>query len=161
MLTQITSPLQPLAETHAEGFTSARLHPQDFTFKELLPGLAICEAPVEDPYAWGNAHADEPAFLVYLGYNIPQERDDWIARLRLIWKIDREIVDRASQRVSGYWHEIKIRGMLRYSDPAVFDLDYLSESMSYGLDFLVHMRQHELEAAAHEEMMTSRLLTSR
>ena len=132
-----------------------------FTFTELLPGLAICDAPAEDPHGWGNAHADEPAFLVYLGYNIPQERNDWIARLRLIWKIDGEIVYRPSQRVSGYWHEIKIRGMQRYSDPAVFDLDYLSESMSYGLDFLVHLRQHELEAAAYEEMMTSRLLTSR
>lgn len=132
-----------------------------FTFTELLPGLAICDAPAEDPHGWGNAHADEPAFLVYLGYNIPQERNDWIARLRLIWKIDGEIVYRPSQRVSGYWHEIKIRGMQRYSDPTVFDLDYLSESMSYGLDFLVHMRQHELEATTYEDTMTSRLLTSR
>jgi hypothetical protein len=37
----------------------------------------------------------------------------------------------------------------------------LSESISYGLDFLVHMRQHELEAIAYEEMATSRLLTFR
>ncbi|PSB48578.1 hypothetical protein C7B77_23840 [Chamaesiphon polymorphus CCALA 037] len=141
--------------------TSARFHPQGFTFTELLPCLAICDAPAEDPHGWGNAHADEPAFLVYLGYNIPQEREEWIARLRLIWKIDGEIVYRPSQRVSGYWHEIKIRGMQRYSDPTVFDLDYLSESMSYGLDFLLHLQQHELEATAYEEMVASRLLTSR
>ena len=48
--------------------------------------------------------------------------------------------------------------MQRYSDPTVFDLGYLSESMSYGLDFLVHMHQHELEAVAYEEMVSSRLL---
>jgi hypothetical protein len=160
MITQALSTVQPLGETHAE-VSSARFHPQDFTFIELLPGLVLCEAPAEDPHSWGNAHADEPAFLVYLGYNIPQERDEWIAWLRLIWKIDREIVDRASQRVPGYWHEIKIREMQRYSDPTVFDLDYLSESISYGLDFLVYMRQHELETTAYEEMATSRLLTLR
>jgi hypothetical protein len=134
---------------------------QCFEFTELLPGLVICEAPADDPHNWGNADANEPAFLVYLGYNVPQEREEWIARLRLIWGICSEIVYRPSQRVSGYWHEIKIRRMQRYSDPTVFDLDYLSESMSYGLDFLVHMRQHELEAIAHEEMATSRLLTFR
>ncbi|AFY97108.1 hypothetical protein [Chamaesiphon minutus] len=134
---------------------------QGFTFTELLPGLVICNAPAEDPHGWGNADADKPAFLVYLGYNIPQERDEWIARLRLIWGICGEIVYRPSQRVSGYWHEIKIREMQRYSDPAVFDLDYLSESLSYGLDFLVYMRQQELEATDYEEMVASRLLTSR
>ena len=133
---------------------------QDFIFTELIPGLVICEA-IRDIHGWNNATTDRSAFLVYLGYNIPQERDEWIARLRLIWKIDTNITDRASQRVTGYWHEIKIRGMQRYSDPAVFDLDYLSESMSYGLDFLLYMRQHELEATAYEEMVASRLLTSR
>jgi hypothetical protein len=157
MLTQPTFTVQPLGETHAEE-TSARFHPQDFTFTELLPGLVICEAPAEDPHSWGNAQANEPAFLVYLGYNIPQERDEWIARLRGIWKIDTEIMYRAAKRVSGYWYEIKIRGMQRYSNPTVFDLDYLSESEQYGLDFLVHMRQMELEAAAYEEMTTSRIL---
>ena len=143
MLTQQLSPVQ-----------------EDFTFTELLPGLVICEAPPNDPHGWGNAHADQPAFLVYLGYNSPQERDEWIAKLRLIWDICSEIDYRPSQRVSGYWHEIKIRRMQRYSDPTVFDLDYLSESMSYGLDFLIHMQQQQLEAAAYEEMVTSRLLTS-
>ena len=167
MLTQPPSPVQPLGETHAVGEdvpqaeTSARFHLQGFTFTELLPGLVICEAPAADPHSWGNAHTDRPALLVYLGYNSTQERDEWIARFRLIWGICGEIVYRPSQRVSGYWHEIKIRGMQRYSDPAVFDFDYLSELMSYGLDFLVHMRQQELEAAAYEEMTTSRLLTSR
>jgi hypothetical protein len=132
---------------------------QGFKFTELLPGLVICEA-AQDIHRWGNGTEVDPAFLVYLGYNIPQERDEWIARLRSIWSIDTDITYRASQRVNGYWHEIKIRGMQRYSDPAVFDLDYLSESLNYGLDFLLHMRQMELEACAYEDMTTSRLLTS-
>jgi hypothetical protein len=133
---------------------------QGFEFTELLPGLVISEAPVNDPHGWGNAEANEPAFLVYLGYNISQERDEWIARLREIWKIDTEIMYRRAKRVSNYWYEMKIRGMQRYSDPTVFDLDYLNESKQYGLDFLVHMRQMELEAAAYEEMTTARILKS-
>lgn len=132
---------------------------QGFKFTELLPGLVICEA-AQDIHRWGNGTEVNPAFLVYLGYNIPQERDEWIARLRSIWSIDTDITYRASQRVNGYWHEIKIRGMQRYSDPAVFDLDFLSESKQYGLDFLSHFHQMQLEAAAYEEMTTSRFLTS-
>jgi hypothetical protein len=131
---------------------------QDFEFIELLPGLVICEAPIDDPHSWGNARINKPAFLVYLGYNIPQEREEWIARLREIWKIDTQIMYRAAKRVSNYSYEIKIRGMQRYSDSIVFDLDYLSESEQYGLDFLVHMREMELEAAAYDDMMTSRIL---
>jgi hypothetical protein len=133
---------------------------QSFIFTELLPGLVICEA-IRDIHGWNNATADRSAFLVYLGYNIPGERDEWISRLRLIWQIKGEIVDRPSQRVTGYWHEIKIRGMQRCSDPAVFELDYLSESMSYGLDFLVYLHRMNLEAAVYEDATDSRLLTSR
>ena len=130
-----------------------------FIFTELLPGLVICEA-AQDIHQWGNATDEYPAFLVYLGYNIPPERDEWISRLRSIWSIDTHITARASQRVPGYWQEIKIRGMQRYSDSDVFDLDYLSESKQYGLDFLVHFHQMQLEAAAYEEMTTARSLTS-
>ena len=133
---------------------------QGFEFTELLPGLVICEA-IQDIHGWNNATADRSAFLVYLGYNIPAERDESVSRLRLIWQIKGEIVDRPSQRVTGYWHEIKIWGMQRCSDPAVFELDYLSESMSYGLDFLVHLHQMNLEAAVYEDTTDSRLLTSR
>jgi hypothetical protein len=133
---------------------------QNFIFTQLLPGLVICEA-IRDIHGWNNATANKSAFLVYLGYNIPGERDEWISRLRLIWQIKGEIADRPSQRVTGYWHEIKIRGMQRCSDPAVFELDYLSESMSYGLDFLVHLHQMNLEAAVYEDTTDSRLLTSR
>ncbi len=133
---------------------------QGFEFTELFPGLVICEA-IQDIHGWNNATADRSAFLVYLGYNIPSERDEWVSRLRLIWQIKGEIVDRPSQRVTGYWHEIKIRGMQRHSEPAVFELDYLSESMSYGLDFLVRLHQMNLEAAVYEDATDSRLLTSR
>jgi hypothetical protein len=132
---------------------------EGFAFTELLPGLVICEA-ARDIHHWGNSTDLDPAFLVYLGYNIPQERDEWIARLRSIWSINTDITYRASQRVNGYWHEIKIRGMQRHSDPAAFDLDYLSDFKQYGLDFLIHFHQMQLEAAAYEEMTTSRLLTS-
>jgi hypothetical protein len=132
---------------------------QGFEFTELCPGLVICEAPSDNPHSWNNATADQPAFLVYLGYNIAQERVEWISQLRSIWKIKTDITDRSSQRVSGYWHEIKIRGMQRYSDPDVFDLDYLSESKQYGLDSLVALWQMELEASAYEDLIDSRLLT--
>jgi hypothetical protein len=129
-----------------------------FPCKELLPGIVICESIDGDPYSWGNATHQQPPFLVYLGYNSPQERDDYIAQLRHIWKIDTEITSRAAKRVMGYWYEIKIRGMRRHSDPAVFDLDYLSDSMDYGLDFLVHLVQSRLEADDYEAMMTSRAI---
>jgi hypothetical protein len=131
---------------------------QYFEFNELLPGLVICEAS-RDIHGWDNATADTPAFLLYLGYNLPAERDEWITKLRLIWKIEGEILDRPSQRVKGYWHEIKIREMRRYSDPDVFDLDYLSESQCYGLDFLTQLWQMKLELYAYEDAIDTRLLT--
>ena len=130
-----------------------------FKFKELLAGLVICEAP-RDIRGWNNATAKTPAFLLYLGYNTPAERDEWVSNLRPIWNIESEILDRPSRRVNRCWHELKIRGMRRYSDPTVFDLDYLSESQNYGLDFLVYLWQMRLELAAYEDMTDTRLLTS-
>ena len=132
---------------------------QYFEFNELLPGLVICEAP-RDIHGWSNATANTPAFLVYLGYNVPTERDEWITKLRLVWKIEGEILDRPSGRVKGYWHELKIRGMQRYSDPSVFELDYLSESQNYGLDFFTQLWQTKLEFEAYEDTIYTRLLTS-
>ena len=132
---------------------------QHFEFNELLPGLVLCEAE-RDLHGWGNATAKTPAFLLYLGYNILTERDEWISKLRLIWNIEGELLDRPSQRVKGYWHEIKIRGMRRYSDPSVFELDYLSESQNYGLDFLIQMWQMKLEIEAYEGTIDLRLLIS-
>jgi hypothetical protein len=139
--------------------TQTSTQSQRFEFHELLPGLVICEAS-RDLHGWGNATAKAPAFLVYLGYNSPTERDEWITKLRLIWKIEGEILDRPSQRVKGCWHEIKIRGMQRYSDPNVFDLDYLSESQSYGLDFFTHLWRTKLEFEAYEDARDTRLLNS-
>jgi hypothetical protein len=130
----------------------------EFTFTQLLPGVVICEASF-DIYGWNNATERDPAFLVYLGYNIPLERDEWLARLRSIWKVGSEIVDRPSQRVNSYWHELKLRGIQRHSDPDVFHLDYLSESKQYGLDFLVYMQQMKLAGDEYEAMtVTSSLL---
>jgi hypothetical protein len=132
---------------------------QYFKFKELLPGLVICET-THDIHGWNNATVLSPAFLLYLGYNSPSQRDEWITKLRLIWKIEGEILDRPSQRVKGCWHELKIRGMQRYSDPNVFDLDYLTESQDYGLDFLTQLWQMHLESAAYEDTIDTRLITS-
>jgi hypothetical protein len=112
-----------------------------FPYRELIPGLVICESINGDPHGWNNGERDKPPFILYLGYNSPEERDQFISQLRRIWKIDGEIIGRAAKRISGFWWEIKIRGMKRHSDPEVFELDYLSESKSYGLDFLVHLIQ--------------------
>ena len=116
-----------------------------FPCQELLPGLVICESLNGDPHGWNNSERNKPPFIVYLGYNSPEERDGFISQLRNIWKIDGEIIYRAAKRVNGFWWEIKIRGMKRRSSPEVFDLDYFSESKSYGLDFLVHLLQTRLE----------------
>jgi hypothetical protein len=115
-----------------------------FPYRELIPGLVICESINGDPHGWNNGERDQPPFILYLGYNSPEERDEFISQLRRIWKIDGEIIDRAAKRISGFWWEIKIRGMKRCSDPEVFELDYLSESKSYGLDFLVHLIQMKI-----------------
>ncbi len=118
---------------------------ESFSCQELLPGLVICESLNGDPHGWNNGERNKPPFIVYLGYNSPEERDGFISQLRNIWKIDGEIVYRTAKRVNGFWWEIKIRGMKRRSSPEVFNLDYLSESKSYGLDFLVHLIQRRLE----------------
>jgi hypothetical protein len=131
-----------------------------FAFRELVLGLVICESPISDPYSWGNAQGEDPAFLVYLGYNIPQEREDWISALRQFWKIDNVITSRASQRVEGFWYEIKVHGLKRYSDPTVFELDDWDISKDYGLDYLAQIVQDRLEASAYEDLMDSRLLNS-
>jgi hypothetical protein len=158
-----------LAEARASSNDDRQLQPQIdlFPCRELLSGLVICESIEKDErdrfidiHRWGNATTKQPPFILYLGHNSPQERDDYIAQLRHIWKIDTEITCRPAKRVTGYWHEIKVRGMQRHSDPDVFDLEYLSESKQYGLDFLVHFWQMQLEAAAYEEMTISRSLTS-
>ena len=38
-----------------------------FKVTQLCQSIAICEALVDDRYAWGNATETSPAFLVYLG----------------------------------------------------------------------------------------------
>jgi hypothetical protein len=151
--------LDPKQKNNTPIMTVSPLKPQaDFDFTELLPGLVICEA-THDIHNWGNGSDDEPAFLVYLGYNTPQEKEDWIYQLRTFWKIDTEISSRQSNRVPGYWWELKIRGMKRYSEPGVFDIEYLSESKHYGLDFLKYLVEMRLEEAAYEEMETTRIIT--
>ncbi len=76
--------------------------------------------------------------------------------MRTFWRIDTEIEARPANRVKGYFWELKIREMRRYSEPEVFDLEYLSESKHNGLDFLQYIIEMKLEAEAYEEMMTTR-----
>lgn len=138
-----------------------QLTDNSFTFTELLPSLVICEAS-RDIHNWGNAEGDCPAFLTYIGYNIPQEREDWIVQLQMFWKISIENISyRQSTRVKGYWWEIKIRGMQRFSEPEVFDLDYLTESKQYGLDFLQYLIGVRMEEAAYDDTIVTKIVTNR
>jgi hypothetical protein len=132
-----------------------------FIFTELLPSLVICEAS-RDIHNWGNDEGEHSAFLAYIGYNIPQEREDWILQLEMFWKIPRENISyRHSTRVKSYWWEMKIRGMQRFSDPEVFDLDYLTECKQYGLDFLRYLIGVRMEEAAYDDTSVTNLITKR
>jgi hypothetical protein len=146
---------------------------ESFKFQEILPGVVICEAPASDPHNWGNSDKDRPAFLVYLGYNTRNERDNWIAQLQTFWAITETITTRRSSRVPGFCYEIKIRGMPRFSDPSVFKVNKLIHGKKYGLDFLVYALQfsqkrlwtnslklQNLEADRYEDMLTTRILTT-
>jgi hypothetical protein len=150
---------------------------ESFQFREIFPGLVVCEAPMSDPHNWSNANEEEPAFLVYLGCNTRSERDNWIVLLQTFWGIKTQITSRRSNRVLGFQLEIKIRGMKRYSDPSVFAIDRLQHRKQYGLDYLAHTLRfaksrsqlcepnndenilQNLEADAYEDMITSRILT--
>ncbi|PSB55198.1 hypothetical protein [Chamaesiphon polymorphus] len=130
-----------------------------FIFTELLPSLVICEAS-RDIHNWVNDEGEHPAFLVYIGYNIPQEREDWIVQLQMFWKIPIENISyRHSTRVKSYWWEMKIRGMQRFSEPEVFDLDYLTESKQYGLDFLQYLIQIRMEEDAYDNAIVTNIIT--
>jgi hypothetical protein len=150
---------------------------ESFQFREILPGLVVCEAPVSDPHNWGNADENEPAFLVYLGCDTRSERDNWIVQLQTFWGVTSQITSRRSNRVVGFQLEIKVRGIKRFSDPSVFAIDRLQHRKQYGLDYLAYALRftksqsqlyepnnneniwQNLEADAYEDMITSRILT--
>jgi hypothetical protein len=149
---------------------------ESFQFQRILPGLVICEAPASDPHSWGNADKEKPAFLVYLGYNTCNERDNWIVLLQTFWRITEKITTRRSSRVPDFCYEIKIHGMLRFSDPSALKVNKLIHGKKYGLDFLVYVlwliqnrsipaipsssRLQNLEADRYEDMLTARILTT-
>jgi hypothetical protein len=132
-----------------------------FQISEILPSLVICEAVDGDVYRWGNAEADYPAFIVYIGYSTHEEKDEWLSQLRSFWKIDAaDICYRRSSRVPNYLWELKIKRMKRFSNPYVWNFNYLSESYIYGLDFLKYLIEMRLEEIRHEEIVASRVINS-
>jgi hypothetical protein len=149
---------------------------ESFQFQRILPGLVICEAPASDPHFWGNADKESWFFLVYLGYNTCNERDNWIVLLQTFWRITEKITTRRSSRVLDFCYEIKIHGMLRFSDPSALKVNKLIHGKKYGLDFLVSVlrliqnrsipaipsssRLQNLEADRYEDMLTARILTT-
>jgi hypothetical protein len=131
----------------------------NFQISEILPSLVICEAIDGDVYRWGNAEIDYPAFIAYIGYSSPEEKDEWLSQLRSFWKIEAtDVCYRRSNRVPSYLWEMKIRGIRRFSDPRVWNFDYLSESYIYGLDFLKYLIEIRLEESQYEETISSRII---
>lgn len=109
-----------------------------FAYRQIVPSLVVCEASV-DVHGWNNTCGDLPAFLTYIGYNLPEERDILLYQLRTFFGITEPIADRCARRVKGYAHELKVWGLSRHSDPSVFSIEYMSESKHYGLDFLARL----------------------
>jgi hypothetical protein len=131
----------------------------NFQISEILPSLVICEAVDGDVYRWGNAEAAYPAFIAYIGYSTPEEKDKWLSQLRSFWKIDAaNVCYRRSSRVPNYLWELKIKGMRRFSNSHVWNFDYLSESYTYGLDFLRYLIEIRLEEIQYEETIASRII---
>ena len=100
---------------------------------EILSGLFISE--------------EGAGFIVYLGCNSLSEKEEWISKLNIFWQVYPEVSENLSIYTKGYTFELKIKGMKRLSDRSVFDLDYMSESKRYGLDFLVHLVKIKISEA--------------
>jgi hypothetical protein len=132
----------------------------NFQVSEILPSLVICEAVDGDVYRWGNAEVDYPAFIAYIGYSNLEEKDEWLSQLRSFWKIEAtDVCYRRSSRVPNYLWELKIKGMRRFSNSHVWNFDYLSESYTYGLDFLRYLIEMRLEEIQYEETIASRIIS--
>jgi hypothetical protein len=91
----------------------------------LCHSIAIVESK-SDRWNWGNAEEDEPAFLVYIGFD---RREDAIAvaeTIRRFYRCDAEV--RKAKRIAGFEWEVKVRKMQRYTDSYAWGLDQLLES---------------------------------
>jgi hypothetical protein len=91
----------------------------------LCHSIAIVESK-SDRWNWGNAEEDEPAFLVYMGFD---RREDAIRIAKTIsrfYRCDTEV--RKAKRIISFEWEVKARKMQRYTDSHAWGLDRLLES---------------------------------
>ncbi len=109
---------------------------QSFLLTQLCESVAICEAINGDRFDWGNATDTSPAFLVYLGCN-KDEVEGYVKTFNNFYRCQWCEV-RKPRHLKEFSAEIKIRGMVRYSDSNALGLDYLVESEEakhLGADF--------------------------
>ncbi len=97
-----------------------------FKVTQLCESVVICEAVKGDRYGWGNATNGKPAFLVYLGCQ-KDEVKGYVKTFNTLYRTEWCAV-RKPKHLKGFSSEIKIRGMVRYSDTDAFGLDYLISS---------------------------------
>ncbi len=97
-----------------------------FKLTQICESVVICEAVKGDQHGWGNATNGEPAFLVYLGCQ-KDEVKGYVKTFNTFYRTEWCEV-RKPKHLKGFSSEIKIRGMVRYSDTNAFGLDYLISS---------------------------------
>jgi hypothetical protein len=99
-----------------------------FKLTKLCKSIAICEAVKGDKHDWGNATDSKPAFLVYFGCN-NAEIEEYVQTFQNFYHTEWCEV-RKPKYLKGFEAEIKIKGMVRYSDihQNSFGLDYLMQS---------------------------------
>jgi hypothetical protein len=99
-----------------------------FQVTQLCKSIAICEALKGDKHDWGNATTTKPAFLVYFGCN-NAEIEKYVQTFQTFYRTEWCEV-RKPKYLKGFEAELKIKGMVRYSDihQNSFGLDYLMQS---------------------------------
>ena len=86
-----------------------------FKLTQLCESVVICESVKGDRHGWGNATDTEPAFLAYLGC----KKDEVAGYIKTFNTFYRTVIGTKSAKpkyLKGFEAEIKIRGMVRYSD---------------------------------------------
>ena len=115
--------------------TISKHHPF-YQISQLCESVAICEALAGDRFKWGNGTEIHPAFLVFLGCD-KDEVPGYIKTLNTLYRCCWCEI-RQPKHLKSFEAEIKIRGMVRYSDTNAFGLDYLVESEGakhFGCDY--------------------------
>ncbi len=107
-----------------------------FKVTQLCESVAICEAVKGDRHGWGNATDTKPAFVAYLGCQ-KDEVKGYVKTFNTFYRTEWCEV-RKPKYLKSFEAEIKIRGMVRYSDTNALGLDYLVESEEakhFGCDY--------------------------